>query len=145
MRRITEKGFKFTSDFVKRNIDSWAIAQALNKLQHYEDLEEQGKLMDWIPVSKGLPKAETEVFIQTKNGTVTTAMYEDGKTADEDSCFNWTDIDFNYDEETDTNFIPEGWWEYRHFNSDDVYNNVVYEEVVAWMPLPEEYKESEQK
>ena len=39
--------------------------------------------------------------------------------------------------ETDTYLVPKGWWEYRHFNQDDVYNKIVDEEVVAWMPLPE--------
>lgn len=44
MKRLTEKGFNFTSDFVKRSIDSWAIAQCLKKLQEYEDAEEKGLL-----------------------------------------------------------------------------------------------------
>lgn len=41
MERLTEREFDFTSNFVKRGIDSWSIAQALKKLQAYEDLEEQ--------------------------------------------------------------------------------------------------------
>ncbi len=45
MDRLTKKGFNFTSDFVKSNLQSWSIAQALKKLQEYEDLEEQGKLL----------------------------------------------------------------------------------------------------
>ena len=45
MKRLTEQGFDFTSDFIKRNIDSWSIAQCLKKLQYYEDLEEQKKLV----------------------------------------------------------------------------------------------------
>lgn len=93
----------------------------------------------WIPVEERLPECEKEVLIQTQRGTITTAMYEDGKMPDDDSCWRWTDINFDYNEETDTNYIPDGWWEYRHFNSDDVYNNAVDEVVVAWMPLPEPY------
>ena len=38
-------------------------------------------------------------------------------------------------------YVPKGWWEYRHFNPDEVYNNKVDEDVVAWMPLPEPYHE----
>ena len=34
--------------------------------------------------------------------------------------------------------IPEGWWEYRHFNPDDVYNNKIDCPVVGWMPMPPE-------
>ena len=72
---------------------------------------------------------------------MTTAAYEDGTIPNEESIWNWTDIDFDYDEETDTYLVPKGWWEYRHFNPDEVYNNKVDEDVVAWMPLPEPYKE----
>ena len=98
------------------------------------------KKSPWIPVTKRFPNCEEEVYIQTKKGTITTAMYEDGTMPDEESVWNWTDIDFDYDEESDTNYIPQGWWEYRHFNPDDVYNNKVDEEVIAWMPLPEKYE-----
>ena len=45
MKRLTKKGFNFTTDFIKRDIDSWSIAQCLKKLQEYEDLEEQGLLL----------------------------------------------------------------------------------------------------
>jgi hypothetical protein len=45
MERLTISGFNFTTDFVKRSIDSWSIAQCLKKLQEYEDLEEQGLLL----------------------------------------------------------------------------------------------------
>ena len=48
-------------------------------------------------------------------------------------------------EENECRIIPKGWWEYRHFNPDEVYNNVVDEKVVAWMPLPEPYKEDEEE
>lgn len=96
----------------------------------------------WIPCSVRLPECEQEVWIQTKRGIRTTAMYEDGKMPEDESAWNWNEIDFDYDEKTDTYFIPEGWWEYRHFNPDDVYNCLVDEEVIAWMPLPEPYAES---
>lgn len=52
MERLTEKDFNFTSDFVKSNLQSWSIAQALKKLQEYEDLEEQGKLLK-LPCAVG--------------------------------------------------------------------------------------------
>ena len=93
----------------------------------------------WISVNDGLPDAEQEVFILcNRNGFrfTTTAMYEDGTMSTEDSEWNWYDLDFKYDEENDKYLIPKGWWEYRHFNSDDVYNNAVDCEVTHWMPLP---------
>lgn len=52
MERLTEKNFNFTSDFVKSNLQSWSIAQALKKLQEYEDLEEQGRLLK-LPCTVG--------------------------------------------------------------------------------------------
>ena len=45
MERLTKKGFNFTTDFIKRDIDSWSIARCLKKLQEYEDSEEQGLLL----------------------------------------------------------------------------------------------------
>lgn len=52
MERLTIKGFNFTSDFVKQVCNHGVIAQALKKLQEYEDLEEQGKLLK-LPCAVG--------------------------------------------------------------------------------------------
>lgn len=50
-------------------------------------------------------------------------------------------MDFDeWDDEEDCGIIPMGWFENRHFNPDDVYNNPVDRKVVAWMPLPEPWK-----
>lgn len=56
------------------------------------------------------------------------------------SKWHWNDIQEEWDYEEDSMIIPEGWWEYRHFNPDDVYNNIVDEKVIAWHHLPEPYK-----
>ena len=103
---------------------------------------------DWIPCSVAMPLVETEVFIVAKRkyrgGEVryitTTAMYEDGTVLENDSCWRWKDIDGEWDEENDCYIIPEGWWENRHYNPDEVYNNVIDDEVVAWQPLPQPYQ-----
>lgn len=80
--------------------------------------------MDWL-------------FIGFALGFVTAAaMYEDGKMSTEDSYWNWYDVDYDYDAENDLYLIPEGWWEYRHYNGDDVFNNAVDDPVTHWMPLP---------
>ena len=107
----------------------------------------------WIPVSERLPETETEVFITAKrkyrDGTyreiVTTAMYEDGTVLENDSCWNWIEIDGEWDEENDCYIVPKGWWENRHYNPDEVYNNAVDDEVIAWRPLPEPYRGEEPK
>ena len=107
----------------------------------------------WIPVAEQMPPVETEVLITARrrytSGTyreiVTTAMYEDGTVLENDSCWNWIEIDGKWDEENECYIIPEGWWENRHYNPDDVYDNLVDDKVIAWMPLPEPYRESEEE
>ena len=102
----------------------------------------------WIPVSERLPKCETDVYIQAKRkyrdgsikNIVTVAMYEDGTVLDKDSCWYWEDIDGKWDEENDCLIIPEGWYESKQYNPDGVLNYAVSDEVIAWQPLPEQYK-----
>lgn len=95
----------------------------------------------WRDPDKDPPKVETEVLVLYRyNGYmgITTAHYEDGNVFSQDSEWNWEDLpDWGtYDEERDAYRIPEGWWEYRHFNPDDVYNNKIDCPVVGWMPMP---------
>lgn len=104
-----------------------------------EEIMDSKMLTGWITCSGRLPKAEKEVLVQANRDgytIITTAIYENGKMSTEDSIWNWYDIDFEYLEEEDTYLIPEGWWEYRHYNPDDVYNCVIDDIVVAWQPLP---------
>ena len=97
---------------------------------------------EWRNPETDPPKVEEDVLIlfETACGGygITTAHYEDGTVLSEKSAFYWEEI-FEwgtYDEESDDYFIPKGWWEYRYFNPDDVYNNRVDSPVVGWMPLP---------
>ena len=122
---------------------------AIQAIKDLEALLEAGK---WILCSKKMPPVETEVFIvarrKYKGGEVryitTTAMYEDGTVLENDSCWRWEEIEGEWDEENDCYIIPEGWWENRHYNPDEVYNNMVDDEVVAWLPLPKKFEESEE-
>lgn len=45
MNRLTERDFDFDVDFVPSYLQSWPIAQALKKLQEYENAEESGALI----------------------------------------------------------------------------------------------------
>lgn len=101
----------------------------------------EAKVSRWIPVTERMPKPETEVLaLCNRNGYifVTPVIYENGEMLTQDSAWNWNEIYENglYNEETDDYFIPEGWWENRQFNPDDVYNNPVDCAVTHWMPLP---------
>ena len=98
----------------------------------------------WISVKDNLPTAEVEVFVYTKRKITTTAIYEDGTIREENSMWHWDGLEYwndtNYDEENDCYIIPEGWWEYRHYNPDGVYNNSIEadgDEVLFWQPLPQ--------
>lgn len=104
-----------------------------------ETLLAEREAAGWISVEDKLPEAETEVLILVNHGKIkiiTTAMYEDGRMPVDDSMFNWYDFEFVYDEENDQYLIPEGWWEYKHYNHDDTYDNEVDGFVTHWMPLP---------
>ena len=97
---------------------------------------------EWRDPDKDPPKVETEVLILYRNDIdgygITTAHYEDGSIFLQDSEWYWENLpDWGaYDEERDDYKIPKGWWEYRHFNPDEVYNNQIDRPVVGWMPLP---------
>ena len=111
-------------------------------------LNEGYRKQEWISVEERLPDPEVEVLIfavrkyvckgeRWECPIITTAMYENGKVTTDESDWSWYDLDFVYDEENDCYYIPEGWWEYRHYNPDDVYNSAVDDKVLYWMPLPE--------
>lgn len=142
-----EKGAdKFASEINK------AIDMAIEALTNVQNMH-KGK---WIPVSERLPECEQEVLICTEkkilgkdaciDSIITPAMYEDGTMLEIESKWSWNDMDFDeWDDTEDCGIIPEGWWENRHFNPDEVYNNPVDRKVIAWQPLPEPYKGGDTK
>ena len=103
----------------------------------------------WIPCSDKLPTVEEKVLIFAKRKyrggsfkyIITTAMYEDGTVLENDSKWRWEDIEAEWDEEEDCYIIPEGWWEDKAYNPDGALNYAIYDEVIAWQPLPQPYKE----
>lgn len=42
--RMTVRGFDFSVDFIASNLQTWPIAQALQKLQQLEDMIEDGRI-----------------------------------------------------------------------------------------------------
>jgi hypothetical protein len=151
-RRIVDIG-PFLEDLKKELKDLEGSTEALTVEEAAEDeiedlkklpvIDPERMIPAWRDPDKDPPTVETEVLILYRcNGYmgITTAHYEDGNVFSEDSEWNWEDLpDWGtYDEERDDYRIPEGWWEYRHFNPDDVYNNKIDCPVVGWMPMPPE-------
>lgn len=52
MERLTERNFEFTSNYVASKLQSWSIAECLKKLQAYENMEEEGMLIQ-LPCKVG--------------------------------------------------------------------------------------------
>lgn len=95
-----------------------------------------------------LPENEYEVDVVCErrytNGKSTQirthAFYEDGTVLENDSIWSWEYLEGEYNEEEDCHVIPEGWWEYRHYNPNDCYNGVIDDCVIAWREI-EPFKE----
>ena len=136
---------------LRKELEWKGMVIALAQRKQAEAEVERDALRDkqrWIPVTERLPKPEIDVLVVcNRNGYrfVTPAIYEDGKMLTQDSTWNWNEIYTYglYSEEADDYYIPEGWWENRQFNPDDVYNNPVDCAVTHWMPLPEAPEEGE--
>lgn len=142
-REAVLKSLEYTTvwEAEAENVISLTLRAAREKVEKLPVLQEKDLFPAWRDPDKDPPKVETEVLVLYRyNGYmgITTAHYEDGNVFSQDSEWNWEDLpDWGtYDEERDDYRIPEGWWEYRHFNPDDVYNNKIDCTVVGWMPLP---------
>ena len=141
------KDYKEAADIIEELSAKLASANMDRSEQYYEDVPDTN-VGKWISVSEKLPDTETEVIVLAKRKfkgggfryIITTALYEDGTVLENDSIWYWNDLDGEWNEEEDCYIIPEGWWEDRHYNMDEVYNNAIDDEVVAWQPLPEPYK-----
>ena len=143
-REAVLKSLEYTTigEVGAENIISLTLRAAREKVEKLPVLQGKDLFPAWRDPEKDPPKVEEDVLIlfETACGGygITTAHYEDGTVLSEKSAFYWEEI-FEwgtYNEESDDYFIPKGWWEYRYFNPDDVYNNRVDSPVVGWMPLP---------
>lgn len=136
---------KYANECIDCAAEHRQLAEWLKELKKYREENY------WIPCSERFPDCEQEVLICTErkllgqnayiDQIVAPAIYEDGTMPECDSKWSWIDMDFDeWDEENDCGIVLEGWWENRHFNRDEEYNNPVDLKVVAWMPLPEPWE-----
>lgn len=127
---------------------------AVSGYEHgFADGVEEGKQLatTWIPITERLPKNEETVLITVEHRPiggkpyrrVIKAFYEDGNMNTEDSgcCWDTSEGDWEYDEESDGYIVPEGWYEDTDYCE---VLGIVGDFVLAWMPLPEPYKEGEE-
>lgn len=103
----------------------------------------------WIPCGKEMPKNEQEVEItytwKHPDGRsfyeTARAFHTDGTVTTEESGYNWEDTDdWEYCEEKDDVYIPEGWWECVAFC--ETFSSVD-QKVIAWRPCPKPYRPEE--
>lgn len=105
----------------------------------------QPRIGEWIPCSDQMPETEKEVeityFRTTHQKTyyrTARAFYENGYITEDASAYTWdAGEEWAYDEETDSCFIPEGWYEMALFTEE---SGFIYRPVIAWRPLPEPYR-----
>ena len=144
-REAVLKSLEYTTvwEAEAENVIARTLRAAREKVEKLPALQEKDLFPAWRNPETDPPKVETEVLILYRNDidgySITTAHYEDGSVFSQDSAWYWEDLpDWGtYDEERDDYKIPKGWWEYRHFNPDDVYNKID-RPVVGWMPMPPE-------
>ena len=134
------------ADALKEEMDmEWCPDMAVSEIWHV--IDKAPTVGGWISVKDRLPESGKSVLVSCQiklmSGKdkyyVCEAMYTAPKTV---SAGVYDDFDADYDEETDTYYYPEGWWEKIH--NWDEYSSVAIEDFVThWMPLPEPQKEDE--
>lgn len=94
----------------------------------------------WIPVTERLPESGVHVLaacrVKWLGGGGRSYVCDAFHTAPKTEVCNYSDdIDMEYDEETDEDYMPEGWWEVIK-NWDDYSCVAIGDFVTHWMPLP---------
>ena len=118
-------------------------AKAIDKIVVYADTYKQEyslpKVGEWISVKKRLPKVDKPVLISAKNNyykyVCVGKWVEKYSVEDEGEEFDFAD----YNEENDTYYYPEGWYECI-YNWGDYSDVFISDEVIAWQLLPEPYE-----
>lgn len=116
---------------------------SIGRIGAYLDGYEKGKSeIQWIPCSERLPEKETVLAtVETKtfkHRYVCEAVWISRWTW-KASFDNWEDCS-EYNEDEDEYYVLEGWYERVH-NWDDYSYVGIEDDVIAWRPLPEPYRE----
>lgn len=134
MERLTERNPSWIDDEMWEMAcepDCEEIDAVYRKLKAYEDAEEQGQYGKWIPVSERLPEEHDSIFKKFKGTSKwDPAMFE--KT----SGYVIATVEYMDGTRLTTRaHTTDGIWKAD--------NSLMTGKVVAWMPPPEPYRESE--
>lgn len=137
MERLTQTSnsggvaFTFDLDITCQPSEMKKILKIAEKLKCYEDAEEHGSYGKWIPVSERLPEEHDSIFKKFKGTSKwNPVMFE--KT----SGYVIATVEYMDGTRLTTRaHTTDGIWK--------VDNSLMTGKVVAWMPLPEPYRESE--
>ena len=104
-----------------------------------DEISAESKVGEWISVKKRLPKVDKPVLISAKYNNYKYVCVgkwvEKYSVEDEGEEFDFAD----YNEENDTYYYPEGWYECI-YNWGDYSDVFISDEVIAWQLLPEPYE-----
>ena len=103
----------------------------------------------WIPCSERLPENRVSVIVCFREWqqyakryvySIVVGWYARKHSVHENVFSDW-EADCEYDEIEDEYYIEEGWYEFTTQGNGDLMNWYINADVIAWMPLPEPYKE----
>lgn len=137
MERLTRRGYNGTAVYATPSGEpvKWENNRhkVLQKLADYEDAEEHGQYGKWIPVSERLPEEHDSIFKKFKGTSKwDPAMFE------KISGYVIATVEYMDGTRLTTRaHTTDGIWKAD--------NSLMTGKVVAWMPLPEPYRESEEE
>ena len=130
--------------------DLWHYEQALDEIRDMiEALPPAEPEQRWIPCSEKLPDNRVCVIVCFREWqqyakryiySIVMGWYARKHSVRENVFSEW-EADCDYDEDEDESYIQEGWYEFTTQGNSDLMNWYINAEVVAWMPLPEPYRE----
>ena len=122
------------------------IRELLDELENLPPAQPEQK---WIPCSERLPENRVSVIVCFREWqqyakryvySIVVGWYARKHSVHENVFSDW-EADCEYDEIEDEYYIEEGWYEFTTQGNGDLMNWYINADVIAWMPLPEPYKE----